>query len=90
MSTTKLFALLLSVAFCAGNAAASDFLADRHAARGVQCASCHIDGAPTADNASMEACLKCHGSYADVIARTADKGDINFHETFNWLAGALA
>lgn len=50
---------------------ASEFLADRHAARGVDCATCHGVKTPTkaADTAQ---CLACHGDYAKLKALTQD------------------
>ena len=46
------------------------FLIDRHTAAGLNCASCHAESPPSKapDNS---ACMKCHGSYADVAAKTA-------------------
>lgn len=46
------------------------FLIDKHTAAGLNCASCHAESPPSKapDNS---ACMKCHGSYADVAAKTA-------------------
>lgn len=43
-------------------------LADGHKAQGLACENCH--GTPRTSTVRMEACLKCHGSYATVAART--------------------
>ncbi len=75
--------LLVTALFCAllgaESSSAAGFLADRHAARGAACASCHKDGPASA--VDMTECLACHGgSYAKLAQRT-DKSDINPHET---------
>ena len=78
----RLFIFLAAVCACIGAATASaaDFLADRHAAKSIACASCHGSGQPTSD-IPIERCLKCHGgSYAALAAKT-DQGDINYHDT---------
>ena len=79
----RCLSVLLAVVFscaAASTAAAADFLADRHAAKSVACASCHGSAAPSAD-VPIERCLKCYGgSYAALAAKT-DQGDINYHDT---------
>ena len=47
------------------------FLADRHQAKGVGCASCHKENPPKTA-APMTVCLGCHGSYAKVAEKTAN------------------
>lgn len=46
------------------------FLIDKHTAAGLNCAACHAETPPAKapDNA---ACSKCHGSYSDLAAKTA-------------------
>lgn len=53
------------------SAEAGGYLADRHAARGGACVSCHGVKAPKAGAKVNEAqCLKCHGSLDKVAERT--------------------
>lgn len=61
---------LVAAAFSAPASAAEKFLADRHADRGVECASCHKAGPAEAPDA--KACLACHGDYAALKDRTKD------------------
>lgn len=53
------------------------YLADRHVARGVQCAACHGQDAPKAalpeDKDRHEPCVACHGFYDKVAQRTVPK-----------------
>lgn len=69
----------LALAIATSCFAADDFLADRHAKKGIACNMCHVKS-PT-EKPVMGDCLKCHGgSYAELAKRT-DKGDLNMHET---------
>ncbi len=52
-----------------GASAEKPFLADRHQAKGVACASCHKENPPKAA-VPMAVCLGCHGSYAKVAEKT--------------------
>jgi len=45
------------------------FLADRHQAKGIACASCHKESPPKAA-VPAAVCLGCHGSYAKIAERT--------------------
>ena len=45
------------------------FLADRHQAKGIACASCHKESPPKAA-VPMAVCLGCHGSYEKIASRT--------------------
>jgi fumarate reductase flavoprotein subunit len=45
------------------------FLADRHQARGMTCASCHKEEPPKAA-VPASVCLGCHGSYARIAEKT--------------------
>ncbi|MGA8615906.1 MAG: cytochrome c3 family protein [Xanthobacteraceae bacterium] len=46
------------------------FLIDKHVAAGLNCSACHAESPPSKAPDSS-ACIKCHGSYADVAAKTA-------------------
>lgn len=92
MKTTMLKAALLSLlvagtmtAFAAGD---NHFLADRHVARGVACASCHGDKAPQS-GATVDvkkSCETCHGDIDKVAERTKKKG-LNPDPHYNHLVG---
>ena len=41
----------------------------KHGELGIQCAACHKTDAPTS-RAPASACANCHGSYAEVAAKT--------------------
>ncbi len=49
------------------------FLIDTHLKAGLQCASCHQES-PPAKAVEMPQCLTCHGSYADLAAKTDTGG----------------
>lgn len=49
---------------------AKSFLADKHQAEGLKCASCHGEGEKK--RATMDKCLKCHESYEKVALKTAN------------------
>lgn len=36
-------------------------VADLHAAKGQDCAACHMEGKPSSSNVSEASCQKCHG-----------------------------
>lgn len=46
------------------------FLIDKHMAAGLNCAACHAES-PPAKAPDNSACIKCHGSYSDIAAKTA-------------------
>lgn len=52
--------------------AEGNFLADRHAAKGMNCASCHVE-TPPAKAVPTEKCLSCHGDYEKLKELTKDK-----------------
>lgn len=59
--------------FSAAAANASEgFLADRHAAMGLKCASCHEE-TPPSKAVPTEKCLSCHGGYDKLKELTKDK-----------------
>ena len=68
--------LLLSVS---AGAAEQKFLADRHAARGVACESCHTAGKDKAPDTNS--CLKCHGGSYKALAKTTENLDVNPHDS---------
>ncbi len=45
------------------------WLADKHVARGLTCASCHGDSKPS--DVALNICLSCHGSYRELARKTA-------------------
>ncbi|MGE5553406.1 MAG: cytochrome c3 family protein [Betaproteobacteria bacterium] len=45
------------------------FLADKHIAAGLTCASCHGQGKPA--SVPTTTCLSCHGSYQELAKKTA-------------------
>ena len=52
-----------------GGADDKKFLADRHQAKGMTCASCHKESPPKAA-VPMAVCLGCHGPYGKVAEKT--------------------
>lgn len=63
-----------------GGVEAAGFLADRHAAKQVQCQSCHGSSAPVAGAyVESEACLACHGSRAALASKQTALGKRNPH-----------
>lgn len=52
-----------------GGADEKKFLADRHQAKGMTCASCHKEAPPQAA-VPTAVCQGCHGSYAKIAQRT--------------------
>jgi hypothetical protein len=63
----------------AGPAAAAEYLADRHAARGIDCEDCHREGAPFRP-AKSAPCEGCHGDN-DAVAKLTAKSRPNPHFT---------
>ncbi len=76
---SKFIAGLAAASFLAlsGTVAASDFGADRHVAKGVQCASCHGANNEIA-YPTIEQCVQCHKP-DDVAAKTKDVKPHNPH-----------
>lgn len=62
---------------------ASEFLADRHVSKNIQCDSCHASaGEPRlkmVDNGQHEACVGCHGFYDKIVEKTAKPDEQNPH-----------
>lgn len=76
MKKSIIAALALAVSLAAGissaQAADQKYLADRHIAAGMQCATCHKDGAPKAGAVvSKDTCKSCHNP-ADLAKATAN------------------
>ena len=46
-----------------------NFLADRHAGKGLACSACHKESPPK-EKVPMEVCTSCHGDYAKLAERT--------------------
>jgi fumarate reductase flavoprotein subunit len=55
------------------------FLADKHKNRGTDCSGCHKERPPKLD-VPMAVCLRCHGDYRKVAAKT-NKLDPNPHDS---------
>ena len=61
-----------ALSILSGAAFAQDkYLADRHAERGVACASCHQE-TPPSKAVPADKCLSCHGDYAKLKELTKD------------------
>ena len=72
--------LAVALTLAAGSAFAADHsLADRHVARGLECASCHKPAPAPGAVVKQDACKTCH-SYDDLAKRTA-KLEPNPHYT---------
>lgn len=58
------------------SAQASEYLADRHGAKSMECVACH-DTAKPAEGAtvSTQKCTSCHGSLADISAQIQKRGN---------------
>lgn len=68
--------LVLAASANAQDAQKGKFLGDRHVQRGVQCAVCHgekVSGQLPEDQEKHEPCVKCHGFYDKVAAKTQPK-----------------
>ncbi len=76
------FAFALSASFAA-DAAVADF----HTSKGIACASCHLENPPKADNATIDACIKCHtekpkGKQMTYNAKTFDNVHTQHFDTY--------
>lgn len=78
-TTNKTLTTLLFMVGFVNYCHAEPWLADRHVSRGTGCAACHQENPPSKPVLS-EQCMKCHGSYEEIAART-DDGDINPHQS---------
>jgi fumarate reductase flavoprotein subunit len=79
-----LLALSTTPAFSQQNQQKKPFTADRHVARGMDCAGCHGEGVKKP--VKGDKCLTCHESYDAVAKRTKDM-DPNPHDNHQTLAG---
>lgn len=59
-------------------AANSQFLADKHASKGITCDGCHKENPPKV-LVPTEPCLQCHGGNYEKLAETTKKLDPNPH-----------
>ena len=59
-----------SPAPAAAPGAGHGFLIDKHVAAGLNCASCHSESPPSKQPATA-VCVKCHGTNAQMAAKTA-------------------
>ncbi len=67
-----LFAGIFSAMLLAGTATAAEtFLADKHAAAGMKCESCHAE-TPAQKAVPTQKCLSCHGDYEKLKEATKD------------------
>ena len=81
MKQALLASLLLAAGFASTTSAvAADYLADRHLQRGLTCAQCHGEAAPS-KAPSMDHCLNCHGGSYEALARTTADKKPNPHYT---------
>ncbi len=55
---------------CIAQAPEKKLLADLHADKNLNCASCHKESPPK-DKVSTDVCVKCHGDYEKLAAKTA-------------------
>lgn len=55
---------------CIAQAQEKKFLADVHAGKGMNCASCHKESPPK-EKVPTDACVKCHGDYDKLAEKTA-------------------
>ncbi len=64
-------AVCVALLAAVGTAAASDYLADRHMARGMTCKQCHRESPPSKPVTSGQ-CERCHGNNDAMAERTKD------------------
>ncbi len=90
MTKTFLKPVLLSAIalfVASGTVGAADFLADRHAARGIACTACHGDQAPAPGaKVAMAQCLACHESI-DKVAERSKARNVDPNPHYNHLVG---
>ncbi len=76
----EFFTAAVAVAMMMMSTVADADVADDHGKRGVACASCHIEGVPSADNASEQPCIGCHTETPKGKTVTVDGHDVpNVH-----------
>jgi cytochrome c553 len=83
MKLAAFAAIFMSAALAAGSAFAADagaqkFLADRHVAKGVQCASCHGPDAKNPKEPTIDTCTQCHPTKA-LVEKTKNVKPTNPH-----------
>jgi hypothetical protein len=63
---------LVAGSFYAGSAQEKkQFMADRHQAKGLDCASCHTEKGPPKGPVTSATCLKCHGDEEKLAMKTS-------------------
>ena len=67
--TVGLFSAYLAVA--QPQAEKATWLADKHVASGLTCASCHGSAKPS--DVTLDTCVSCHGSYKELARKTASR-----------------
>ena len=67
--TVVLFSACLAVA--QPQAEKPPWLADKHVASSLTCASCHGSAKPS--DVALDTCLSCHGSYKELARKTASR-----------------
>jgi fumarate reductase flavoprotein subunit len=73
LGTVVLAGVLLSACLAVAQPPAANpaWLADRHAAAGLTCASCHGNAKPS--DVALDTCLSCHVSYRELARKTANR-----------------
>ncbi len=74
------FLLLAAVFVFATSAVADNYLADRHAQRGLKCTQCHTEKVPS-KAPKMDKCLACHGGSYEELAKATEAKKPNPHYT---------
>ncbi|MFB2727106.1 cytochrome c3 family protein [Shewanella mangrovisoli] len=75
-----IFAMMVMNLLFTTTSMANEFLADRHAARNIKCASCHGD-VQSKKVPSMDKCLKCHGGSYEKLSTKTKESHPNPHYT---------
>lgn len=79
MRLRTLISLLLMFCCAAVQAQQTQFLADRHVARGMKCETCHTPNNKLKTSGDLDVCATCHGDYAAMIKKTDGKYEVNPH-----------
>lgn len=74
-----LTAALLSVSVLTAQAADGPYLADRHAAKGMKCETCHTPDNKLKQSGDLDVCASCHGDYNAMIEKSKGKYEVNPH-----------
>ena len=60
-------------------------VADLHAAKGQDCAACHMEGKPSSSNVSEASCQKCHGEEPAGKALEIEEGRQHSQNPFRYV-----